>query len=262
MIMEREFKMKISIKQVLVIIATLVMLTVNALANILPINGMNTGQVSDSFKVFFVPAGYVFSIWGVIYLLLLGFTVYQALPAQKDNPILNKISPWYIIGSLANAIWIFLWHYLQFNLTILFMGILLISLLVIYVALRNNNAAKISTGMKWFVQLPFSVYLGWISVATIANVTDVLDFNNWNGFGIGAETWALIMLGVGVVLAAWMTLKFRDAAYLAVFVWAFAGIGVKFAGTSIVSSGAYIAAAVVAVLLLVSLVDNVKRKTI
>ena len=222
--------MKISIKQILVILATLIMLTVNALANILPINGMNTGQVSDSFKVFFVPAGYVFSIWGVIYLLLLGYTFYQALPAQKDNPVLQKIAPWYVAGSLANSIWIFLWHYLQFNLTILFMGILLVSLLVIYVALRKSGAAKKSAGMKWLVQLPFSVYLGWITVATIANVTDVLDFNKWNGFGISAETWALIMLAVGVVLAAWMTLKFRDAAYLAVLVWAFAGIGVKFAG--------------------------------
>ena len=133
--------MKISLKQILVILATLVMLTVNALANILPINGMNTGQVSDSFKVFFVPAGYVFSIWGVIYLLLLAYTVYQALPAQKDNPTLKKISLWYVAGSLANSIWIFLWHYLQFNLTILFMGILLVSLLVIYLALRNSGAA-------------------------------------------------------------------------------------------------------------------------
>ena len=254
--------MKISFRQIIVILATLVMLTVNALANILPINGMNTGQVSDNFKVFFVPAGYVFSIWGVIYLLLLCYTVYQALPAQKSNPVLQKIAPWYVAGSLANSIWIFMWHYLQFNWTILFMGILLVSLMVIYLALRNSGAVKMSAGMKWLVQLPFSVYLGWITVATIANVTDVLDFNKWNGFGIAAETWALIMLGVGVVLAAWMTLKFRDTAYLAVLVWAFAGIGVKFAGVSVVSTGAYMAAAVVAVLLLVSLLDNLKKKTI
>ena len=253
--------MKISIKQILVILATLIMLTVNALANILPVNGMNTGQVSDSFNVFFVPAGYVFSIWGVIYLLLLGYTFYQALPAQNDNPVLQKIGPWYVVSSLANSIWIFLWHYLQFNLTILFMGILLVSLLVTYLALRKNEAAKKSAGMKWLVRLPFSVYLGWITVATIANVTAVLDFNKWNGFGVAAETWAIIMLAVGVVLAAWMMLKFRDAAYLAVLVWAFAGIGVKFAGTSIVSSSAYIAAAVVAVLLLVSVVSNIKKKT-
>ena len=164
--------MKISFNQILVILATLLTLTVNALANALPINGMNTGQVSDSFDVFFVPAGYVFSIWGLIYILLIAFTIYQALPAQKDQPVLKSIRGWYIIGCLANSIWIFMWHYLQFNLTILLMAILLVSLILIYIRLRMANAAEISTGMRWFVQLPFSVYLGWITVATIANATD------------------------------------------------------------------------------------------
>lgn len=254
--------MKSKLSQWLVVFATVLMLTVNALANVLPINGMNTGEVSDSFKVFFVPAGYVFSIWGLIYLLLAGFTVYQALPAQRENPILAKIRPWYIIGSLANSVWIFLWHYLRFNLTLVFMLVLLASLLVIYATLRKDGAAFKSAGMKWLVQLPFSVYLGWITVATIANATDVLDYNKWNGFGIAPETWALILLAVAAVLAAWMTLKFRDAAYLAVLVWAFIGIGVKFNGASIVSTGAYIAAGVVGVLLLLSLVSNFRKKTI
>ncbi len=254
--------MKSKLSQWLVVLATVIMLTVNTLANALPINGMNTGEVSDSFKVFFVPAGYVFSIWGLIYLLLAGFTVYQALPAQRENPILAKVRPWYIIGSLANAVWIFLWHYLQFNLTLVFMLALLASLLVIYVILRKDGTALKSAGMKWLVQLPFSVYLGWITVATIANATDVLDYNKWNGFGIAGETWALILLGVAVVLAAWMTFRFRDAAYLAVLVWAFIGIGVRFNGTSIVSTGAYIAAAVVGVLLVLSLVSNFRKKNI
>src|SRR5512136_769282 len=99
--------MKISIRQLLVVLATLVMLTVNALANILPINGMNTGQISDQFKVFFVPAGYVFSIWGLIYLLLIAFTVYQVLPARRTDEILERVRNWYILGAAANSAWIF-----------------------------------------------------------------------------------------------------------------------------------------------------------
>ena len=253
--------MKISFNQILVILATLLTLTVNALANALPINGMNTGQVSDSFDVFFVPAGYVFSIWGLIYILLIAFTIYQALPNQKDLPALKSIRGWYVIGCLANSIWIFMWHYLQFNLTILLMAILLVSLLLIYVRLRKANAAETSAGMRWFVQLPFSVYLGWITVATIANATDVLDFNNWDRFGIAAETWAIIMLAVAVAIALWMTLVHRDALYLAVLAWAFAGIGVKFAGSSVVSTVAYVAAIIVGVLLVAALLLRLKTKT-
>jgi hypothetical protein len=252
--------MKISFNQILVILATLLTITVNGLANALPINGMNTGQVSDNFDVFFVPAGYVFSIWGLIYILLVAFTIYQALPAQKDNPVLKSIRGWYVIGCLANSIWIFAWHYLQFNMTIMLMTILLVSLLLIYKRLRKANAADTSSGMRWFVQLPFSVYLGWITVATIANVTDVLDFNKWNGFGIAGETWAIIMLVVAVMIAVWMMLAQRDWPYLAVLAWAFAGIGVKFAGESIVATAAYAAAVIAGILLVAALLLRVKDK--
>lgn len=250
--------MKISIKQILVILATLVMLTVNALANILPLNGLNTGQISDQFKVFFVPAGYVFSIWGVIYILLAAFTIYQALPAQRNTPELERIRGWYILGSLANAAWIFFWHYQKFDLTLVMMLILLASLLFIYVALRGIRLSG-SRGMKWLVRLPFSVYLGWITVATVANVTDVLAFHNWNGLGISGEVWAMVMLGVAVILGALMTVFNRDATYLAVLVWAFAGIGVKFAGVSPVSTAGYIASGLVGLMVLACVLVKPKQ---
>jgi asparagine N-glycosylation enzyme membrane subunit Stt3 len=140
------------------------------------------------------------------------------------------------------------------------MAILLVSLLLIYMRLRKANAAETSSGMRWFVQLPFSVYLGWITVATIANATDVLDFNNWNGFGIAGETWAIIMLAVAVLIAIWMMVAQRDAPYLAVLAWAFAGIGVKFAGASIVSTAAYAAAIIAGILLVAALLLRVKEK--
>ena len=251
--------MKDTFRQIGVVLATVVMITVNALANILPINGLNTGQISDQFKVFFVPAGYVFSIWGLIYVALAAYAIFQALPAQRENSALRKIGGWYILGSLANSVWIFMWHYQVFSLTLVFMLILLISLLFIYVLLGIGKA-KVSRGMRFLVHLPFSIYLGWITVATIANVTDLLSYLNWSGFGIAPMTWAVIMLAVAVVVAVLMTLTRKDVAYLAVLVWAFFGIGQKFAGTPPVDIAAYAAAGVVSVLALVSVILSSGRK--
>ena len=249
---------KDKLRQITIVLATIITITINVLANALPFNGMNTGTISDNFKVFFVPAGYVFSIWGIIYIALIAFMVYQALPAQRENPALRKIGGWYLLVSLANSVWIFLWHYLQFNLTSVAMVFLLVSLIATYLLL-DIGKSKPSAGMRWFVHLTFSIYLGWITVATIANVTDVLDFNKWGGWGIAPESWAMIMLAVAVVVAGLMALLRRDVAYLAVLVWAFAGIGQKFMGVSPVSSAGFIAAGAGALLLLISLLP--KRST-
>jgi len=102
---------RISLSQIITILVTLLTITVNVLANALPLNGQDTGEISDRFDIYFVPAGYVFSIWGLIYLGLIAFTIYQALPSQKDNELIKKIYPAYWIGSLANIVWLFLWHY-------------------------------------------------------------------------------------------------------------------------------------------------------
>ena len=123
-------------RQILNLIALLGTVIVNGLANALPFNGITTGEISDSFPVLFTPAGYVFSIWGVIYLLLFGFAVYQALPSQRDNPRLERIGYWFVLSSLFNAVWIFLWHYGYFLLTLLAMLGLLVSLIVIYQRLQ------------------------------------------------------------------------------------------------------------------------------
>ncbi|MCO5183725.1 MAG: tryptophan-rich sensory protein [Anaerolineae bacterium] len=103
-----------ALRQALVIIALGATITINALANIVPINGLNTGQISDSFDVYFVPAGYVFSIWGLIYLALAGYAIYQALPAQRNNERLRSIDGLFIASSFFNSAWIFAWHYQQF----------------------------------------------------------------------------------------------------------------------------------------------------
>ncbi|MGC9399479.1 MAG: tryptophan-rich sensory protein [Anaerolineae bacterium] len=238
-------KRKDIVRQSINVIATLVTLTVNGLANALPLNGLTTGEISDSFDVFFVPAAYVFSIWGLIYLGLIAFTVYQALPGQRDNPRLRRIGYLYALSSAANSAWIFLWHYQRFPLTLLAMLILLGSLIAIYLRLGIGRT-EVSAVERWTVRVPFSLYLGWISVATVANVTSLLDYVGWGGWGIAPELWALIMLIVASGIAFTVIFTRRDVAYGLVFVWAYAGIAVRHAGTPLVSLPAGILAAAIA----------------
>lgn len=233
---------KITISQITTVLVTILTIAVNALANALPLNGLNTGEISDRFDIYFVPAGYVFSIWGLIYLGLIIFAVFQALPKQAENSTLKKIAPFYWLGSLANITWVFLWHYEVFSLTILFMLIILGSLLLI-----NRNLDKTQGLIKWMVRLPFSIYLGWISVATIANFSQWLYYFGWNGWGIGPATWAVVMLVVASILGFLMSWLKNDTAYGLVLIWAFVGITVSQAGTSSIVIAAW--AGVVAVAL-------------
>lgn len=237
--------MKDLLRQATVVITTLLMLVINILANALPINGQNTGEISDRFDVYFVPAGYVFSIWGVIYIGLIAFTIYQALPAQRENPRLRAVGWWVALGSLANSAWIFLWHYNQFLLTLPVMLVLLGTLLVTYLRLGTGRTAA-STAETWAARVPFSIYLGWITVATIANATDVLDFINWDGFGLAPETWMSIMLFAVLVIATAMSFTRRDVAYALVLLWSLAGIGIKHAAVPAVDAPTWVTFGLVA----------------
>ncbi len=235
--------------RVLNLVAALVTIAFNAMANILPLNGLNTGQISDRFEVYFVPAGYVFSIWGLIYLGWLAFAVYQLLPAQRDNERLQKIGFWFVLSCIANMAWLYLWHFEYFIFTLVAMLALLATLIVMY---ERLEIGQISVSRKefWLVNLPFSIYLGWITVATIANVTSVLDYLNWNGWGISPEIWTAIMLAVGVILAFLMNRRRADVAYLLVLIWAFAGIAIKHVAVPFVNISAWLAVVLVGLILI------------
>jgi benzodiazapine receptor len=230
-------------RQIANILSVVLALTVNILASTLPLNGQNTGEISDRFKVFFVPAGYVFAIWGVIYIGWIAFAVYQALPAQKESPRLRKLGYLFALSGLFNAAWLFCWHYNQFALSVVVMLGLLGLLIASYLRL-DVARTKVGNAEKWCVDVPFSVYLGWITVATVANVTDLLYYINWNGFGIAPEVWAVIMLLVASLVGLMMAITCHDAAYLFVLVWSFAGIAVKQAATPMVAYAAWAAALV------------------
>jgi len=206
-----------TLRQAVNVVAVIATLIVNGLASALPLNGLTTGEISDRFQVYFVPAGYVFSIWGVIYLGLILFAIYQALPAQRDNPRLARVGYLFVLNCVANTAWLFLWHYEQFAWTIVAMLTLLGSLIAIYLRLGIGRVA-VAPAERWLVHTPFSIYLGWITVATIANATSLLDYWGWGGWGLADTLWAVIMLAAGVAIAAAMRLTRRDVAYVLVLV--------------------------------------------
>ena len=249
------------VRQWVNVLAVVVTIAVNGLANALPINGQQTGEISDRFPVFFVPAGYVFSIWGLIYIGLIAFAIYQALPAQRTNPRLQRVGYWFALSCLANIVWILLWHYNLFPASLLVMLVLLASLIVIYLRL-DIGRATVGAAEKWAVNVPFSIYLGWITVATVANATSVLYDLQWNGFGISPEIWAVLMIGAATIICLAVILTRRDVAYSLVLIWALIGIAVKQGDRSqIVATMAVAMALVIAVALIVVKIRAARRKT-
>ena len=203
------------------LLALLATVAVNGLANALPLNGISTGDVINRDPTPFLPANWVFSIWGLIYLMLGVFVVYGLLPRGQADPAVRAISPLFVLSCLANCTWLFLWHYGQLPLSLLVMAGLLGTLIGIYGRL---SPGRHSVGL---LRVPFSVYLGWVSVASIANAAVVLDRAGWDGWGIAPDTWAVVMIVAGAALATVIGLLFADPFYVAVFVWAFAGIAVR-----------------------------------
>lgn len=212
--------------QILNLIGFILVITLNALANALPINGMTTGELSDLYPNLFVPAGFTFSIWGVIYLLLLAFTIYQARSLWSktaDDQIVQIVGIWFFVSCLANASWIVVWHYQQVLLSFFIMLVILTSLIMIYRRL-NTGTKTINRSTKYLAHLPFSVYLGWITVATIANVTTLLVNYGLSGFLLGETIWTAIMITIAVAMGIYFLWKQKDVPYALVIIWALYGI--------------------------------------
>ncbi len=246
------------IRQISVVVALILTIVVNILSNAIPFNGLTAPEIADSFEVYFVPAGYVFSIWGIIYLGLIAYAVFQFLPAQRENPRLRQTGWWFVLSCAANSLWLVAWHYGFFAVSVLLMLTLLISLIVIYLRLGVGRQT-VPPGERWLVHLPFSIYVGWVTVATIANITAFLDTVNWNGFGIAPEIWTIIMLVVATVVGGLMAYTRREVAYLLVLIWAFVGIGVEQADTALVANAAYVAAAIVAFFVILVIIRKIRQ---
>ncbi len=236
----------------------LLMVVVNALANALPINGINTGAVSDSYPNLFAPAGLTFAIWGLIYLLLALHTLYhgglfQGSKRPANTALLRQTGFFFSVSSLANTVWIFAWHYRNIPLSMVLMLVILVCLVIINLLIGR---ARLNGREKLLVRLPFSVYFGWITVATIANATTLLVSMGWAGLGFGEVTWTVIILLVGTVIGLLTLLKTQTIAYGLVLIWAYAGILNKHASAS-GFAGRYMAVIIAVVACLVFLVIGV-----
>ncbi|MBI9102482.1 MAG: tryptophan-rich sensory protein [Spirochaetales bacterium] len=214
------------------LIAFIAVIIVNGLANAIPLNGIGTGELSDLYPNLFVPTGLTFAIWGIIYLLLAGFSLYgmaAAIKKTQETQILQQIGPWFLISCLANISWIFAWHWKKVELSLVFMLIILFSLIVIYIKLstKSGNPGKI---VFILTKLPFSVYLGWITVATVANITALLVNLNWKGFGLSETAWTVMILSVVIILTCIVIYREKDMGFTLVVLWAFLGIILKRSG--------------------------------
>lgn len=212
------------VRILLMTFAFLAVVVINALANILPINGQTTGEISNRLPVLFTPAGYVFSIWSVIYILLgIWIAGFWIRFKKGEIPALN-ISIYFIMSAVFNISWLLLWHYEFFIWSIAAIFAYLLSLIGLYLQYRNSQ-------QKVAERLPISINMGWLSVAAISNVSYVLTYYNWSGWGLSNELWAVIMLTVATAIALHIRFHHSDIPFALVFIWAFIGIAVKH-GTS------------------------------
>ena len=211
-------------------IAVIATLLVDALAVILPINGKSTAELADALPNLFVPAGITFAIWGIIYILIAIFMIYQILELrkkeQKNMAAIEKIGGWFMLASLGNILWIFLWQYQYVTLSLGAILILFISLLRIYLKL-NIGLSTVSLREKIAVHLTISVYLGWITVATIADVTAVLVNLNVGDLFLGQANWTMLLITIVTLLTILILLRRKDIAYSLVIIWALLGIYIK-----------------------------------
>jgi tryptophan-rich sensory protein len=221
--MALSFKRLLSLSNV---VATFLTIIINSLSNTSILGAYTVGEISDAYPTFFTPAGYVFAIWFIIYTLLLVFSIYLVLPKQQNTPFVERIGIYYILSSVANIIWIVLWvnDYILFSTILMFL--LLVSLIIIYRRL-DGIGTQMSLRENLAVFLPFSVYLGWITVASIGNVAVTLVSVNWNGWGLSEVSWTILMIGVAIAVTLIMILRKRDIGFSLVLIWASLGILVK-----------------------------------
>jgi len=235
------------------VIAFALTVLINGLAGSTTIlGGRLTSQISDANATLITPAGYVFSIWGVIYILLGIFVVFQALPSQTQRDRQESIGWLFVPSSLLNIAWLFLWQFEYLSLSVVLMFLLLATLIAIYLRL-NIGKSTVSFREKLAVHVPFSVYLGWITIASIANVAVTLVSVKWDGFGISQETWATLIIIIALLITLLVIATRKDVAYGLVIIWALVGIAVKQSGNQNIVMIAESCAIIVAIALAASI---------
>ncbi len=238
MTLDRDFQ-----RQLLNLVAIIAAFVTNVLANIKPLDGLTIAEISDQYfaPVLILPAGYAFSIWGLIYVGLISLGVYQVLPSQKNNPHTKQLGYWLTFASITQIIWVVCFQYQLFAASFVLIGLIAAFLVKLYLTI-NRDGKLLPQKIKWLVRRPVSIYLAWITVATIVNGACLLHFLNWQGWGIMPQIWTVILFFIGTGLAAFITLKHRDVVYGGVFAWAWVAIAVEHSEAEIVPIAAIVGA--------------------
>ena len=219
------------------IAAFVLVIVVNTLSNALPFNDQSQTEIAAKYPSLFTPAGFTFSIWGVIYLGLLVFVVYQALPAQRQNASIARLDVPFKINCASNAIWLYVWHHDMIFLSLLIMFVILATLVTIYRRLYARiDRASITERLA--LHLPFSLYTGWVTVATIANASILQYAYGWDELLLSSVSWTLLKLALAGAVAVTMVIRYGDAVFVLVVAWAAYGISVMQSPTPAVSGAA------------------------
>ncbi|MGV0024995.1 tryptophan-rich sensory protein [Phormidesmis priestleyi] len=213
---------------ILTIVAILSAIAINAISNFFPVNGLSIGAISNTIfaNVLITPANYAFAIWGVIYLGLIAFGVYQLSLNRRHHSLIQKVRLPIIWASVFQSIWVFQFQLRNYWLSVAFMVGILLSLMVAFLAIQQHQGF-LSRSEKWYIQVPFTIYFGWISVATIVNIASALYAVNWDGWGISPAVWTVIMAVIATVISALITIRYHDIAFSGVIIWALVAIAVR-----------------------------------
>lgn len=223
------------IRQLATLTAIVGAFVVNLISNIFPLNGMSIGEISNTLfaNVLIIPANYAFAIWGLIYLGLFTLAIYQVLPNHRHDADLRNIGYLLVIALVAQSIWVYLFLSRLFAVSVMAILLILLPLIVAYSRLGIGKQ-RVPQSKKWCVHFPISIYMGWISVATVVNVASALYFQGWNGWGISPELWTAMMLLVAGIIPAVMVTQRQDFAYAGVTIWALVAIAIKHWNNSLV----------------------------
>ncbi len=245
----------IFIRQIITLVAILAAFGTNIWANLNPPNGLTIGEISQQVfgEVLITPANYAFAVWGLIYLGLISLAIYQALPAQRTNPMMRKVGYKLTIASVAQIVWVICFLYRQYAASFLAMSCILLPLIAAYWSLpfKASVAQRTTKWQRWLIRTPIGIYLSWISVATIVNGAIVLVSWQWNGWGISDVWWTVIMLLLAGFITHFVAIPRLDFAYAGVFVWAAIAIAIKNSDTLLIS-GTAIGLSIAATVLLLS----------
>jgi hypothetical protein len=225
-----------TLRQFAIFAAILGSIAFNTLSNFFPLNGINVGQLSNTVfaAVQIIPANYAFAIWGLIYLGLIAFAIYQFQPSQRQNPILQRSGYLLVFASVAQCAWIYFFLARLFPLSVIAMLGVLLPLIGLYQRLGIGQQ-RVSRQEQWFIHIPISIYLGWITVATVVNVAIALYSINWNGWGITPPIWTVMMMMISTVIAALVYVQRHDVAFTLVIVWALVAIAIRQIDTPLIA---------------------------